>query len=351
MAETQQKALLIEKKMGPFILSTRPIPTPGAGNLLVKVHAVGLNPVDWKIQAYGLFVEDYPAVVGTDIAGEVESVGEGVEGFKKGDRVFFQGPYNDGRYGGFQQYTVIAAEFAGKIPANITYSQAATIPVGFNCAVISLFAPKPIGVGLVAPFDRKPHCTGQAALVIGGSASVGQYAIQLLKLSGFSPIVAYASARHATYLTSLGATHVIDRAVTPLTAPALHAAFQDLTSTPAEGIQIAFDAVCSAEAQQVGYDLMAPGGTLITLLPSNVKETTTEQKHVLAVLGSVHPPNAPAFGRLIWKNLSGLVGDGLIVPNRLEELPGGLGGILSGLERMQRDEVSGIKLVGHPFET
>ena len=84
---SQQKALLIEKKNGPFVVGTRAVPTPGAGDLLVKVHAAGLNPVDWKIQVYGIFVETFPAVLGTDGAGEVVEVGEGVEGWSKGDKV------------------------------------------------------------------------------------------------------------------------------------------------------------------------------------------------------------------------------------------------------------------------
>ncbi|KAJ6576890.1 chaperonin 10-like protein [Mycena vulgaris] len=347
MTDTQ-KALIIESKQGPFVLGTRPIPTPGAGDLLVKIHAAGLNPVDWKIQVYGAYIKDYPAVLGTDIAGEVESIGEGVEGFQKGDRVFFQGPFNNGEFGGFQQYTLIPADIAGKIPADITYSQAATIPVAFTCAAIGLFAPKPFGASLEPPFDRKPHHTGPA-LVIGGSTSVGQYAIQLLKLSGFSPIVADASARHAAHLTSLGATHVIDRADTPLTAPALSAVFQALTSTAGDDVKTVFDTLGSAEALQAGYDLMAPGGTLVTVDMNTVTEITPD-KHFLNVLGTPHPPGPREFGRLLWASLPGLVADGLIVPNRLEDLPGGLGGIVGGLERLQKGTVSGTKLVAHPLE-
>ncbi|KAJ7783229.1 chaperonin 10-like protein [Mycena metata] len=341
-----QKALLIESKGGPFVLKDRAIPTPGAGDLLVKVHAVGLNPVDWKIQAYGIFVDEYPAVLGSDIAGEVEAVGEGVEKFKKGDRVFLQGPYR-GRWGGFQQYMVQPAEIVAKIPSNISYSEAATIPVAWVCAAIGLFAPKEIGAGLEPPFDRKAHYKGQTALVVGGSASVGQYAIQLFKLAGFSEIITYAARKHTAHLTSLGATHVVDRAETPLTGSALRSAIQKITSAD---IKIVLDAVCSEEAQQASYEVLVPGGTLVTLLNPTVKETSTD-KRVLHVLGTVVPPENRAFGKVLFENLEGLVADGLIVANRFEDLPGGLGGIVNGLERMKRNEVSGIKLVAHPLET
>jgi NADPH:quinone reductase-like Zn-dependent oxidoreductase len=83
----QQKALLLTKKQGEFVLGSRSIPSPGAGQLLVKIQSAALNPVDYKIKDAGIFVTDYPAVLGTDIAGIVEELGEGVNNFSKGDRV------------------------------------------------------------------------------------------------------------------------------------------------------------------------------------------------------------------------------------------------------------------------
>lgn len=84
---SQQNALILDKKNGSFLVGTRAIPAPGAGELLVKVHAAGLNALDYKIRDFGLFVETYPAVLGSDGAGEVVEAGEGVEGWAKGDRV------------------------------------------------------------------------------------------------------------------------------------------------------------------------------------------------------------------------------------------------------------------------
>ena len=62
-------------------------PKAGSGEILVKIHATALNPVDWKIQVYNFFIEQYPAILGTDSAGTVEELGEGVTGFAKGDKV------------------------------------------------------------------------------------------------------------------------------------------------------------------------------------------------------------------------------------------------------------------------
>ena len=82
------RALFLTKKIGAFAVGTKALPTPGPGEILVKEAAIGLNPLDWKIQAYGLFVTDFPAILGSDAAGEVAAVGEGVTQFKKGDKVY-----------------------------------------------------------------------------------------------------------------------------------------------------------------------------------------------------------------------------------------------------------------------
>lgn len=84
-----QKALYLESAPnGPWKVGTNSIPKPAAGELLVKIHATALNPVDWKIRAYNFLITEWPGIVGTDAAGEVEELGEGVIGFAKGDRVF-----------------------------------------------------------------------------------------------------------------------------------------------------------------------------------------------------------------------------------------------------------------------
>jgi len=87
MAPSTQKALLLDQKFGKFVVDTIPVPKPGPGEILIKVKAAALNPVDWKIQKYGVFVETFPAILGTDISGDVEELGEGITDFKKGDRV------------------------------------------------------------------------------------------------------------------------------------------------------------------------------------------------------------------------------------------------------------------------
>ncbi|KAK7049306.1 hypothetical protein VNI00_005907 [Paramarasmius palmivorus] len=205
---TTQKALFLKEKKGPYVIDTRDIQKAQPGEIVVKIKATALNPADWVIQAYGVIVEDYPAILGLDIAGDIEEIGEGVEGFSKGDRVFLEGTWKN-EFSGFQQYTRFPAELAAKIPARYTYAQVASIPLCFATAAIPLFSEN--GAALNPTFDPKVKYTGQSALVIGGSSSVGQYGIQLLRFAGFSTIITYASDKHAEFLKSLGATHVIDR--------------------------------------------------------------------------------------------------------------------------------------------
>ena len=86
---SQQKALLLDKVKGEFVVWTHAIPKVIPGHVVVKVHSTALNPVDWKVREYGFeaFVKEYPAVLGSDAAGTIEEVGEGVSGFSKGDRM------------------------------------------------------------------------------------------------------------------------------------------------------------------------------------------------------------------------------------------------------------------------
>ena len=87
MAPLTQKALLLESKHGNFNVRSAPVPKPGPGEILIKVQAAALNPADWKIHKYGVIVDKFPAILGLDIAGDVEEIGEGVKEFQKNDRV------------------------------------------------------------------------------------------------------------------------------------------------------------------------------------------------------------------------------------------------------------------------
>jgi len=312
----------------------------------VKIYATSLNPVDWKVQKYGIFIQTFPAILGTDISGEVEEIGEGVVDFKKGDRVVFQGRFRND-YAGFQQYALGVAATVAKIPDNISYDEASTLPVALSAPYVGLYNQSPHGIGLVPPVstEGKGKYAGNPIVILGGSSSVGQNTVQLAKLSGFSPIIVTASLYHAEYLETLGATHVIDRNVS---GAALASEVNTITQNAP--IKYAVDSISSADTQQSGYGLLASGGKLVIFLDVAVK--TTNDKDIVRALGtSAHPPNAKLLGTLYHDNLEQLLKEGAIKPNRADVLPNGLAGIPDGLKRLEMNQVSRSKLVAHPQET
>ncbi|KAL0573666.1 hypothetical protein V5O48_008295 [Marasmius crinis-equi] len=359
-----QKALYLSQKQGPFVVSDRDIPTLGeAPDLLVKVHAAGINPLEWKIQQTGLFYElesDYPAVLGIDVAGEVISVGPGTANFDVGDRVLFQGQLKNDDFAGYQQFAKAPSDLATKIPSSLTYSQAATIPACFATAAMGLFSAPPKGAGLNPTLDESIKHPNTPVLIVGGSSSVGQYAIQLLKWGQFSPIITYASSKNTALLTSLGATHVIDRAV--VSPSSLSSEVSKIIG--GAGLKTIFVTVSDPETQEGGYACLAEEGTLIVItppapgIPQHGQQGEGGRKvcfiHGTATLNR-------EFARVLFgEKLQGFLENGVIVtddgmisnqPNKVEYVSGGLVGVQEGVERLRNNQVSGAKLVVMPQET
>ncbi|KAF8643143.1 hypothetical protein AX16_009187 [Volvariella volvacea WC 439] len=338
---TTQKALLVNSPKGNIVVTDTDVYTPGAGELLVKVRSAALNPVDWKIQRGNFFVKDYPAILGTDVAGDVVKIGEGITKFKVGDRVFFQGSYVN-RYATFQQYTLADQAVTAKIPENVSYDEASTIMVAFNCAYLSFYHK----LGLIPPTQTHGGAGKYPNIpfvIIGGSSSVGQYAIQLAKLSGFSPIITYASSKHEAFLKSLGATFIIDRQTVSISS--LPSAVRAITGSAT--IPWVFDAISETETQQAGYDILNNGGRLGIVLPASptLKEQKGSGKQLLHVLGTRDDPLSRHLVEDVYLFIEEWIRNGTIKPNLIEVLPGGLEGIESGLRRLEANQVSGIKLV------
>ncbi|KAJ7498517.1 GroES-like protein [Mycena latifolia] len=353
MSTQQQQAIIVESPKAPFVLGPRDIPAPAHGEALIKIMSVALNPMNWMQREYNILVDEYPAILGCDIAGVVEALGEGVDGFEKGDRVFAQS-----LAGGFQQYTTLPAAVLIRIPENTSFDEAATFPITFTTACVGLFAPAPIGAGLNPTFSWDKPQKGESALVIGGATSVGQFTIQLLKFLGFTRIIAYASKVHFDYLTRLGATECIDRAEVPLDSLAAH-------SVLIPPVKVVYDTTGAANA---AYDCVADGGSVVTVQPRANLERESKNVTVVRVqgyyvgpdvvkfkrddvLGYAAVPEHTTFGKLIIKNLPEMLEKGVVVANRCEVLPNGVAGILGGLERMQKGSVSGVKLVAHPQDS
>lgn len=208
----QNQAAWLDGKGSKLRVDKSEYPTPGADEIVVKNHAIAINPVDWKIQDYGLFLKTWPNVLGTDIAGEVVEVGSNVSKFKKGDRVLAhtislatQKPQD----GGFQLYSAAPAISASIIPASMPYTEATVLPLAIDTAAHGLYDSRDKNyLGLQHPsLDPKP--SGKTIFVWGGSSSVGALAIQLATASG-AKVVTTASARNHDFVKKLGASAAID---------------------------------------------------------------------------------------------------------------------------------------------
>jgi len=154
---------------------------------------------------------DYPAILGTDVAGEVVAVGAGVTRFRVGDRVLghaagLEKSRNRAAEGGFQEHVLLLAHMVSPIPETITFAQAAVLPLGLSTAACGLFQED--FLALQPPrFDPVPN--GEVLLVWRGSTSVGSNAIQLAQAAGYE-VVTTCSARNFAYVRGLGAAHAFD---------------------------------------------------------------------------------------------------------------------------------------------
>ncbi|PPQ66677.1 hypothetical protein CVT24_008830 [Panaeolus cyanescens] len=350
MTSQTQKALLLQSKCGEFVVGERQVDKPGPGEVLIKVHAVGLNPADWKLRKYGVLIKEYPAVLGGDIAGEIEDLGEGVTGFTKGDRVFCAAAEFESKWGGYQHYTIAMAPAVAKIPDSFSYDDVASVPLALSTAYGGLYHPHPLGLGIQPPTspDALNKYAGEPFLVLGGSSAVGQMAIQLAQISGFSPIIATASLHNAKDLQLLGATHVLDRKL----------AFDDLSTQvkqilAGKPLNYVFDSIALPDTHQTGLDLLAEGGQLESVFPGHLKEEPGPGNKRVSAYGAFLTLdfNLKLFTPLYQNLITGWLSSGRIKPNRVEVLPNGLGGILDGLKRLEADAVSRTKLIAHPQET
>lgn len=204
------------------------------------------------------------------------------------------------------------------------------------------------GAGLIAPWHSggEGKYSDQPIFIFGGATSVGQYAIQLAKLSGFSPIIATASPHSFDLVKSCGATHTVDR---NLPTSTLHENLKSMTSHP---IKVVIDTVGSADNQCAAQQLIPRDGVIVTTLPVSVPANKRDgMKKIINVYGSVHVPENRELGKHLFKHLTKWLENETIKPNAVEYVPGGLGSIQGQLNRMKKGEVRAQKIVVRPTET
>ena len=215
MSTLSNQAAWINAKGQPLTVSAAPMPQPGVGEILVRSRAIAMNPFDGVVQTLGGIVTPwvtYPAILGSDVAGEVAAIGPSVSRFKPGDRVLglalgIDKLANRASEGAFQHYVVLRQDAATAVPDGMSFERAAGLPLAVATAACGLFLDDQLG--LRTPSLARPELTGQTVLIWGGSTSVGSAAIQLAAAAGYE-VVTTASPRNFDHVRRLGASQVFD---------------------------------------------------------------------------------------------------------------------------------------------
>ncbi len=283
---TTMKAVRYHSYGGPDVLRYEDAdkPTAAPGEMLVRVKAAAVNPVDWKIRK-GLFAAMHPAqfpvTPGADMSGVVEELGERTTGFQVGDAVF---AYIPG--GGYAEYATFDASAAALKPKSISFVEAASLPVAALTAWQALF-------------DAAHLQAGQTVLIHGAAGGVGSLAVQIAKWKG-ATVVGTASASNQAYLRELGVDQPIDYSAGPFER-GLH------------DIDVILDTL-GGDTQARSWGVLAPNGVLVSLVDPTVSDTG-KQKGKRGLFYSSHASGAQL------KEVAKLADEGVIKPQVDTVLP------------------------------
>jgi NADPH:quinone reductase-like Zn-dependent oxidoreductase len=223
-------------------------PEPKADEILVKVHVTGVNPADWKIRD-GMgerFGFKLPLILGGDIAGTVEAVGDGVENFKKGDAVY--GMTLSSLSGGYAEYAVTKADAIVLKPESINFEEAAAIPIGALTAWQAMF-----GLANLS--------SGQRILITGASGGVGSMAVQLAKAKG-AFVIGTASGKNEKFVRELGTDEFVDYTRQP---------FEEVV----KDVDVVFDTV-GDDTLERAFQTLKKGGFLVSSVEAPSEEKARE---------------------------------------------------------------------------
>ncbi|WP_100611398.1 NADP-dependent oxidoreductase [Confluentibacter lentus] len=188
------KAIRIHEKGTIDNVNIEELPKPEIkpNQVLIKVKACGINPVDWKSTVYGYF--EMPYTVGTDISGIIEAVGTDVTGFKIGDEII--GSLEWAKQGAFAEYVATETKYLALKPKNLSFEEAAAVPLAALTAWQGLF-------------DKLNLQRGQKIVVQAAAGGVGLFAVQFAKWKG-AHVVGLASTKNEAFLKSVGVDAIID---------------------------------------------------------------------------------------------------------------------------------------------
>ena len=292
------RALVLNRYNGPLELSEVPRPKPSAGQVLVRVAASGLNPLDTKIRSGNAEHAKHPLplVLGIDLAGVVEEIGPAVTRFKVSDEVFGMPGGVGGIQGSLAQYAAVDADLLALKPSNLTMDEAASLPLAF----VTSYS------GIV---DRAHLKSGQTVLVHGGAGGVGHVAVQLARAIG-ALVWATASERDHDVVSLLGATPIDYR------TQSVEQYVQ--SSTQGDGFDLVVDTVGGptldasfAAVKHFGHVVSALGWGTHALAPLSFREATYSGVFTLHPL--LTGKNRPHLGNTL-REATRLADAGLLKP-------------------------------------
>lgn len=194
-------AAVVPEQNARHTIASRGLAPLESGEIAIKITATAINRIDWKMRDWNYWLKVYPAVLGSDAAREVVAVAEDVKFLNEGDRVFFQGIIANYDSSTFQQYCKMPATLVAETSDNISDDDAAGIALATVCGITAFYDQTGLELRPL-PWEEEGDKAGEgkAVVIIGGSSSVSQYAIQLARLSGFSKIITSSSGYLATRL-------------------------------------------------------------------------------------------------------------------------------------------------------
>lgn len=298
-----------------------PQPVPGPGEVLVRVVCAGVNPADWKTREGKLsaYIDyHFPFVLGFDLAGLVDAVGEGVEAFQPGDRVFGMSRQGQGLDGSYAEYCIADAAFLAPLPPRWSFAQAAALPVAGTTAYGGIVDAGELGAG-------------QSVLINGGAGGVGSIGIQVAKALG-ARVAVTCGADNQAYVQGLGAELAIDYRGGDLAGK--------VRAWAPGGVDLVLDAVGFDTLLPAALDIVAPGGRYVeieTLMSRASDELVAEAaKRDIRILS-----NMVAVARLPehLKGLAALCAAGGVKPPAIEAMP--LGDAAEAHRRVEAQHVRG----------
>jgi NADPH:quinone reductase-like Zn-dependent oxidoreductase len=261
------RALVIPETGPPEVLRVeeRPEPSPGAGEVRVRVRAAGVNFADLMARQ-GLYPDspDLPAVVGYEFAGDVESVGDGVEGLEPGQRVL-----GGCRFGGYSELVVTRSDNLVPLPAGWSYEEGAALPVNYATAYAGL-----VRYGNVEP--------GERVLIHAAAGGVGIAATQIARLAGAGEVYGTASAAKHDAIRGFGVDHPIDYRTSDFAREVRRIAGQE------RPLDLVMDAVGGSSLRK-GWGLLRAGGRLVSYGASSLASGERRDLRAMARLVATTP--------------------------------------------------------------